>query len=261
VTSIEALAEQWRSSGVERGETLLLHSNITRMLRTCRRNGWRATATDILDSFLAALGADGTLLVPLFNFDFTKGVPFDIRHTPSQMGALTEAARLRSDAVRTGHPVYSFAALGAEAQRFAKVDNASAYGTDSPFAILRELDGKVAALDLEDFDSMTIYHHVEELKQVPYRYFKDFSGEYTDAEGRTSVRGYRIFVRDIEHGVVTNVNPAGELLWAAGLYRGFRPGVETGLRTIKANEMFDFVAGIIDQGRALDTLYSVVPSA
>jgi aminoglycoside 3-N-acetyltransferase len=261
MTSIDALAERWRSSGVERGDTLLLHSNITRTLRTCRRSGWRATASDILDSFLAALGSSGTLLLPLFNFEFTKGVPFDIRHTPSQMGALTEAARLRAGAVRTGHPVYSFAALGAEARRFAAVDNVSAYGEDSPFAILRTLDGTVAALDLEDFDSMTIYHHVEELKRVPYRYFKDFTGEYTDSEGRTSLRTYRIFVRDIEHGVVTNVNPAGELLWAEGLYRGFRPGVETGLRTIKATRMFNFVASIIDQGRALDTLYSVAPSA
>lgn len=260
MTSIEALAEQWRSSGIDRGDTLLLHSNITRTLRTCRRSGWRATASDILDSFMTAVGSNGTLLLPLFNFDFTKGVPFDIRTTPSQMGALTEAARLRADAVRTGHPVYSFAVLGAEARRFAQVDNFSAYGEDSPFAILRELDGKVAALDLEDFDSMTIYHHVEELKRVPYRYAKDFSGEYTDAGGRTSLRSYRIFVRDSEHGVVTNVNPAGESLWAAGLYRGCRPGVETGLRTIKANDMFNFVAGIIDEGRALDTLYSVVPS-
>lgn len=261
MTGIEALAEQWRSAGVERGDTLLLHSNIIRTLRTCRRSGWRATADDILDSFLVAVGTGGTLLLPLFNFDFTKGVPFDIRTTPSQMGALTEAGRVRPGAVRTGHPVYSFAALGAEARRFEQVDNLSAYGDDSPFAILRELDGKVAALDLEDFDSMTMYHHVEELKRVPYRYFKDFSGEYTDADGRTGTRTYRIFVRDVEHGVVTNVNPAGELLWAEGLYRGVRPGVDTGLRTINATGMFDFIAGIIDEGRALDTLYSVIASA
>src|SRR5688572_29171159 len=151
MTSIESLAEQWRSSGVEPGDTLLLHSNITRTVRTCRRNGWPATAHDILDSFLVALGPRGTLLLPLFNFDFTKGVPFDIRNTPSQMGALTEAGRLHPGAVRTGHPVYSFAAIGAQARRFQNVDNVSAFGEDSPFTMLRELDGKVAALDLTEF--------------------------------------------------------------------------------------------------------------
>ena len=108
---------------------------------------------------------------------------------------------------------------------------------------------------------MTIYHHVEELKRVPYRYFKDFDGAYTDAEGRTSTRTYRIYVRDVERGVVTNVNPAGELLWAEGLYQGDRPGIESGLRTINADGMFRFVARIIDEGRALDTLYSVVAPA
>ena len=29
-----------------------------------------------IDSFLEALGPGGTLLLPLFNFDFTRGMPF-----------------------------------------------------------------------------------------------------------------------------------------------------------------------------------------
>lgn len=54
----------------------------------------------ILDSFLHTLGENGTLLLPLFNFDFCGGAPFVIRTTPSHMGALTEAGRVRLGAVR-----------------------------------------------------------------------------------------------------------------------------------------------------------------
>lgn len=260
MTIIDELAQRWVAAGVRRGDTLLVHSNIRRTLGACRKAGHAVSPREILESFLCAIGPDGTLLLPLFNFEFTKGVPFEICQTPSQMGALTEAGRTYPGAVRTGHPIYSFAAIGANAPRFSGIDNASGYAQDSPFGILRDMDGRIAVLDLEDQDSMTFYHHVEEVKHVPYRYFKDFTGPYVDATGASSIRTYRLYVRDIERGVVTDVNPAGELMWREGLYRGSRPKVGAGLRTVKAREMFDFVARIIDTSRALGTLYSIAES-
>jgi aminoglycoside 3-N-acetyltransferase len=127
---------------------LLLHSSTRGTLRRLKKLGFAMEIETVLDSFLHALGPDGTLLLPLFNFDFCKGLPFDIRTTPSQMGALTEAGRRRSEAVRTGHPVYSFAILGRQANLFSRVNNFSGYGPDSPFAILHKSGGKVAVLDL-----------------------------------------------------------------------------------------------------------------
>jgi aminoglycoside 3-N-acetyltransferase len=256
MSTVAHLARQWAAAGVERGDALLLHSNIRRMLLACRRGGRAVSPDEVLDSFLEALGPEGTLLLPLFNFDFTKGVPFDIRHTPSQMGVLTEAGRRRAGAVRTGHPTYSFAAIGAQSERFRGVDNFSAFGEDSPFAILRELDGKIAALDLDEQNSMTFYHHVEELKRVPYRYFKDFTGTYIGWDGVATTRTYRLYVRDLERGVVGEGNPAAEMMWERGLYRGDQPGVGSGLRTIKASDMFEFLSSLIDTGRALGTMYS-----
>jgi len=253
----EALAGRWRACGVEAGDMVLLHSNISRTLREARRTHGEVTPAQVLESFLQAVGAQGTLLLPLFNFDFCGGAPFDIRSTPSQMGALTEAARLHPDAVRTGHPVYSFAAIGARSGEFAGVNNRSAYAEDSPFGMLRRAGGKIAVLDLDDQNSMTFYHHVEEVKGVAYRYFKDFTGPYTDANGEASPQTYRLYVRDLERGVLTDVNGAGELMWEKGLYRGQRPRVAAGLRTVRAAEMFDFVAGIIDSGRARGLLYAI----
>jgi aminoglycoside 3-N-acetyltransferase len=256
-----SLSRQWTSSGVERGDTLLVHSNVRRTLRTALKAGLSITPRDVLESFLDAVGPEGTLLLPLFNFDFTRGQVFDIRHTPSQMGALTEAGREYAGSVRTGHPIYSFAAIGARAELFRGVDNRSGYADDSPFGMLRRMNGRIAVLDLEDQDSMTFYHHVEEMKRVPYRYFKDFRGSYIDAAGVAGERTYSLFVRDVEHGVVTDVNPAGELMWSGGLYRGERPRTGTGLRTISAAAMFEFVARLIDESRALGTLYSIAAPA
>lgn len=245
------LVQNWRKCGINSGDTVLVHSSLKRTLQE-----FNATPQAVMESFLEAVGPSGTVIFPLFNFDFTKGVPFDIRSTPSQMGMLTEAARLHPDAVRSGHPIYSFAIIGSQAQKF-NVDNFSGYGPDSPFALLRQLDGKIAVLDLEDQDSMTFYHHIEEMQGVPYRFHKKFTGNYTDAKGATNARTYGLFVRDLDRGVVTDVNRMGEILWEKGLYHGDRPGQGIGLRTISANAMYDAVSEVIRTGHALGLLYSI----
>jgi aminoglycoside 3-N-acetyltransferase len=254
---LRALTEGWRASGVEPGDVVLLHGNIVRTIIQAQRAGAKLTPEDILQSFLDALGPAGTLLLPLFNFDFARGVPFDIRTTPSKMGVLTETGRAHPQAGRTGHPIYSFAVIGAKSQQFAGVDNYSAYGKDSPFGMLREMNGKIAVLNLPDHESMTFYHHVEEMNAVPYRYHKEFSGAYTDAAGTTSERKDGMFVRDLERGVVTLVDPVGELLWARGIYRGQRPKEGTGLRVAAAREVYAAVTELIQSGQAEGMLYKI----
>jgi aminopeptidase-like protein/aminoglycoside N3'-acetyltransferase len=254
---IQTLANEWKEAGVQEGDVVLVHSSIKSTFRRYLKLGTKLTAQDILESFLNAVGSSGTLLFPLFNFDFSNGVPFDIRNTPSHMGALTEAARMYPLAVRTGHPIYSFAVIGAHAEKFEKIDNFSGYGSDSPFAVLREMDGKIAVLDLPDQNSMTFYHHVEEMYEVDYRYHKEFTANYTGASGKTKSKKYGLFVRNIEKGVLTHVNPAGELMWQRGLFCGCKPNEGSGLRTISARKMYEFVADIIESGKAKNILYRI----
>ena len=251
----ESLANEWLEAGVKDGDVLLVHSSIKRTLSRYIKQRIKINPQDILESFLKAVGSSGTLLLPLFNFDFTNGVPFDIRSTPSQMGALTEAGRLHPLAVRTGHPIYSFVAIGHNADKFRGINNFSGYGNDSPFALLREMGGKIAVLDLPDLNSMTFYHYVEEMHEVDYRYHKTFTGEYTDTSGNTESKTYGLFVRNIGKGVLTHVNPAGELMWQKGLYSGFKMTEGCGLRTISAQQMYEFVSDIIVSGKAKNILY------
>ena len=210
---IYKLSQDWRVSGIKEGDMLLLHSNIIRTIHNARRKGIKITADNILDSFLLAIGSSGTLLLPLFNFDFTETKFFDINKTPSQMGALTEAARNRVGIIRTGHPIYSFAVMGYQKKEFSSLNNISGYGKDSPFGLLHKHNGKIASLDLDDQGCMTFYHYVEESLAVDYRYFKNFKGKYIDSNGKESLRTYKLYVRDLKKNVVTSVNPVGKMLW------------------------------------------------
>ena len=254
---IQALSDEWEQAGIQEGDVLLVHSSIKRTLRRYLKSGIKIMPQDVLESFLKAVGTSGTLLLPLFNFDFTEGVPFNIKNTPSHMGALTEVGRMHPSAIRTGHPIYSFAVIGYAAKKFRGINNFSGYGSDSPFAMLRKMNGKIAVLDRHDQNSMTFYHHVEEMHEVDYRYHKRFTADYTDEFGNTESRTYGLFVRNIEKGVLTHVNPAGELMWEKGLYSGHRPNEGSGLRVISARKMYDFVADLIMSGKAKNTLYRI----
>jgi aminoglycoside 3-N-acetyltransferase len=251
------LCSDWNSAGLKAGDTVLIHSSLKRTLDRVKQLGGNATPDLVLRSLRAAVGSSGTLIFPLFNFDFTKGVAFDIRNTPSKMGALTECARMAPDAVRTGHPIYSFAVLGSNSSRFRGIENFSGYGADSPFAILRELDGKIAVLDLTDQNSMTFYHHVEEMHEVNYRFHKIFQGDYVNSAGISSNRKFGLFVRDLEKCIETDVDRMGDFLWKKNLYSGFQPGKGSGLRVISARTLYNEVSKIIKDGRAVEFLYSV----
>ncbi len=249
------LSEQWQKSGVKKGDSILLHSNVKRVYKELLRNGDKNPLGTILDSFIDAVGQDGTLIIPLFNFDFSSSITFDIRKTPSQMGALTEYARNISISSRSGHPVYSFCAFGKYANEIIKINNSSAYSEESPFGFLTKVRGKIAILDLDDQESMTFYHHVEEVCKVEYRYMKYFSQEYIDINGLKSTKKYSIYVRDFDKGILTHVNPAGEKMWEKGIYFGDRPRINTGLRTASAKEVFEFVKEIIYSGKAEGMLF------
>jgi aminoglycoside 3-N-acetyltransferase len=245
----------WAKGGINSGDTLLLHSDLKGLLRFAFKNKISINPDDILDSIINYLGTNGTLILPLFNFDFTKGVPFNTSTTKSQMGILSEIGRCHPEAVRTGHPIYSFGAIGKHSCDFVGLENYSGYGIDSPFGVLHRLEGKISILNLPDQHSMTFYHYVEECCNVDYRYHKNFTGKYVDSNGVESVKTFGLFVRDLNRGIKTDVNRMGELLWQLELYKGFRYGEDFGIRCVLASDVYREVKKIIEAGKAEDFLF------
>jgi aminoglycoside 3-N-acetyltransferase len=254
---IDELSSRWEKSGLKTGDIFLLHSNIKRLLFEFKRKKIEINTELIIDSFLNVIGNTGTIIVPLFNFDFIRTNYFSNNKTVSQMGILTECFRVKYCKYRTSHPIYSFGVYGEKQQLFSEIDNYSAYSEESPFGILKNLNAKIAVLDLEDQDSMTFYHHIEEVNNVPWRYFKKFKGVCENKDGKKINKECSIYVRKIELNIQTCVNPAGKLLWKNNLYRGCKPFVDTGLRVIEMKPMFNFITNIIKNNEAKGILYKI----
>ena len=235
--TFEKLVEGFRELGVAEGDTLLVHSSYKSFGEV---DGGPQTVIRALE---AALGTDkdGTLIMPTFNFDFNKGVPWDVRTTPSKMGVLTELVRLDPRAKRVFHPFYSFAILGKHAEMLGGLKYKSAYERNSVFGKLRDLDGKIMVIGLSYNDSMTFFHHIEQLEGVDYRFLKQFTGEVTDENGNTYTDTFEMLVRDIDKGVMTMVDPMGALMEEAGIIKIRKIG-EADVKLMKANEVYAFTA-------------------
>jgi aminoglycoside 3-N-acetyltransferase len=229
------LLEGFRDLGVQEGDTLLVHSSYKSFGEV---DGGPQTVIQALET---ALCPDGTLIMPTFNFDFNKGVPWDVRTTPSKMGVLTEVARKDPRAKRVFHPFYSFAIIGKHAEMLGSLRYKSSYERNSVFGKLRDLDGKIMVIGLSYNNSMTFFHHIEQMEGVDYRFLKQFTGEVTDENGNTYTDTFEMLVRDMDRSVMTMVDPMGKLMEEAGVIQSARIG-EADVRLMKANEVYEFTA-------------------
>jgi aminoglycoside 3-N-acetyltransferase len=235
--TFEQLVDGFRKLGVNEGDTLLVHSSYKSFGEV---DGGPATVNRALE---AAVGTDkdGTLIMPTFNFDFNKGEAWDVRTTPSKMGVLTELVRQDPRAKRVFHPFYSFAILGRHAEMLGSLRYKSAYERDSVFGKLRDLDGKIMVIGLSYNNSMTFFHHIEQMEGVDYRFLKQFTGQVTDENGKTYTDTFEMLVRDIDKGVLTMVDPMGALMEEQGVIKSAKIG-EADVKLMKANEVYEFTA-------------------
>jgi len=233
--SFDDLVNGFHQVGVEPGDTLLVHSSYKAFGPV---EGGPQTVVNALE---AALGPEGTLIMPTFNFDFNKGQPWDVRSTPSQMGVLTELVRKHPRSKRVFHPIYSFAILGRHAEMLGSLRYKSSYERDSVFGKLRDLDAKIMVIGLSYTNSMTFFHHIEQMEGVDYRFLKQFTGQVTDWDGSTRTDTFEMLVRDIDKGVITEVDPMGELMEKEGVIKVGKIG-EAAVKLMKANEVYAFTA-------------------
>jgi len=204
------LMDEFRALGMEPGDTIFVHSAYSTLSRA--PGGVEGGPGTVIDAILEVIGEDGTLIMPTFNYDFLKGVPWDIRTTPSQMGVLTELVRTDPRAKRMHHAIYSMAAIGKHAQELAAHRSGDCFGESSIFTKFREWDAKILILGLIYSKSITFLHHCEQMAGVDYRFLKEFSGVAIDAQGKPHEETYTMFVRDVDRGVVLDFEPIGALL-------------------------------------------------
>jgi aminoglycoside N3'-acetyltransferase len=222
-----------KSIGIDSGDGLLTHSAIQYLGRPLGGVGM------YLEAIQQVIGPLGTLAVPTFNFGFARGDRYDPQLTPSQgMGAFSEYVRCLPDARRTTHPMQSLAVIGQHTQDLVARDTSSAFDPGSAFERMLELDFKLLLLGA-DISATSMYHYSEYRHQVPYRYWKEFSGEVRTTQG-WETRTYRMYVRDLDLNPIPTAEPVEQLLKERGQWQAVR----LNYGRIAACTLQDFVAAV-----------------
>jgi len=221
----------FKNIGFKKGDVVLVHSSFKSF------GGVKGGPQTVVDALVDVVGKEGTIIFPNFNFDFsTYGTTWDIRTTPSHMGIISEFARKDNRSRKVFHPFYSFSIIGKHANELVKNRYKGGYSKESVFHKLLELDGKIIHID-KIYKGTTFFHHIEEMIQVDYKFFKEFSGFVIDENGNKSKDTFELHVRDLERGVVTDVTKISKILEKEGVMKKDKIG-EAIVWHMKAKDVF-----------------------
>lgn len=240
------LKETMHSLGIGVGDKLYVASDVTLLLCSTYKQGMKTKEQmdeylhKLVSAFQQVVGKSGTLLFPVFTWDFCRGKGFDVCRTLGEVGSLNNWILLnRQDFLRTRHPMYSFMVWGEDAPLLAALDNTDAWGQDSPFAYLHHHGGKMLLFNVSLQRGFTFLHYVEESVKVPYRYMKSFCGKYKDGRGRDFERIYTMYVRDLD--IVSEEYLPEEFLQSAGVMKSEQWG-DIIIKNIGLHDAYDVVA-------------------
>ena len=153
-----------------------------------------------------------TVLVPSFTFSFTEKKEINLEEQNSEVGILGDWSRSLSGAVRTCHPIYSFVVNGTESDYIKQNDLSTCFGIGSVFDLLENRKTRILMLGV-GWESCTNFHYYEEKYQVPYRFFKKFSGK-VQCKNKLIETATQMYVRDLEVAVQNDFARAVDFLWA-----------------------------------------------
>jgi len=168
MTEVESrMARDLTTLGVRQGGVLLVHASFKSL------GPLPDGPESAIGGLLAALGRDGTLLMPALSYETVNAEhpDFDVRLTPSCVGALPEFFRKRSGTVRSVHPTHSVCGVGSGVARLLGDHgrDVTPCGPNSPFVRLRDASGQILFLGC-GLKPNTSMHGVEELVEPPYLY-------------------------------------------------------------------------------------------
>jgi len=201
--------------GLKKGDGVMVHSALQFLGIP---EGGMCIYYDALTTVLGIGSGIGTLVVPTFNFGFAHDHFFDQASTPAEeMGVFPEFVRQQPGVLRSPHPMQSVASAGQYAADLSGRDTPSAFDPGSTFDRMLELDFKLLLLGA-DVRYTSMIHYAEQRMQVPYRYWKEFTGEVRLIGQPPQVRTYRMFARDLAIDPEVSSAPVQKVLEERGLW-------------------------------------------
>ncbi len=240
-----AVTDALRSIGIKPGSVVLVHPDAIVAAQFPDMTNERRLDL-LIEAIDAAIGGDGTLVMPAFTYSFTKEEAFDICNTPSAVGMVTERFRTQPGVLRTADPIFSFTCRGPHAQELCALPVKECFGAESVFAALHRLNAHVIDLGCSMSHGGTFVHYIETAHGVDYRYKKEFSGTIVLPSGETSECSVVYNVRDLTRRSDADLRRLQKRLADEGKLRTAEVG-RSRIIAVTTNDLFDTAWKILDE--------------
>ena len=162
-----------RKIGLKKKDTVLVHSNITPIVKYANLSLNEASLL-LKETILEVIGSSGTLVVPTFNHDIFYNKKYTHETSRSNCGVFSNYILFQTKSIRSFHPIHSFCAIGKRTSNLMYNISNSSTGPKSVFDKLYKINAKIL---LFNFDiGTTFVHYIEQKKKVNYRYLKKIRG-------------------------------------------------------------------------------------
>lgn len=233
------------SIGVTQGKVVLVHPDAIVAAQFSPMPDERRLAL-LIEAVEAAIGDSGTLVIPTFSYSFTKGEPFDVLHTPSSVGMVSEWFRTQPGVCRSADPIFSFASRGPRAEELCAIPVQECFGANSVFAALHQWNAEIVDLGCSLSRGGTFVHYVETAHAVDYRYSKVFSGTVILPNGQTCERSVVYNVRDLSRKSEADLRRLQKRLEAEKKLRNADIG-RSRILAVTSKDLFDTASKMLDE--------------
>lgn len=233
------------SIGVTEGKVALVHPDAIVAAQFAPMPAEHRVAL-LIGAIAAAIGASGTLVIPAFSYSFTKEQPFDVLHTPSSVGMVSECFRTLPEVCRSADPIFSFAARGPRAHELCAIPVQECFGANSVFAALHQWNAEIVDLGCSLTRGGTFVHYVETAHAVDYRYSKVFSGTVILPDSQTCEQSVIYNVRDLNRKSEADLRRLQNRLVAEKKLRSADIG-RSRILAVTANDLFDTAWNMLDE--------------
>ncbi|MEJ6777819.1 MAG: AAC(3) family N-acetyltransferase [Crocinitomicaceae bacterium] len=162
--SPEAIENDIRNCGINPGDTVLVHSSLSKI-------GFvEGGAKTIVDALLNVVGSNGNLLMPTspnagFQLNYIQKLNvFDVANDKSKLGAISEYFRRLPNCQRSAHPTEPVSCVGPDAEYYTKdhFGEQTPYTSSSPFYRVSERGGKILYIGVTLDNAGTSLHTLED---------------------------------------------------------------------------------------------------
>jgi aminoglycoside 3-N-acetyltransferase len=234
--------------GVVPGDVLMVHSAFDRFV------GFHGGPADVIRALQQVVGPRGALMMPTIPFsgtavEYALGEPvFDVRHTVSRMGLITEVFRRSPEVVRSLHPTHSVAAWGNGADAIIAGHELSETpcGRLTPYGKLLECNGKILLAGVPAHTMTFCYFVAEDLESrlaIPVLTQERYPLRWKDGDGTVRVSQQRLFSLRLDH----DLSPLITELKRRDQWRERQVG-RLRLMLVRARDVYDAAATLADRG-------------